>query len=106
MGNCFNPSTAVSPQPRMDPTADHLQSYYNWHRSPNCEREDPVRILPNGVLTSVWKETDRSVSPTEPDVDWRTVVERIRDGDPSGQETLYRNLASGARMFLRRRLGP
>jgi RNA polymerase sigma factor (sigma-70 family) len=54
----------------------------------------------------VWKETDRSVSPTEPDVDWRTVVQRIRDGDPSGQEALYRNLASGARLFLRRRLGP
>jgi RNA polymerase sigma factor (sigma-70 family) len=33
------------------------------------------------------------------------VVERIRSGDPGGQETLYRNLASGARLFLRRRLG-
>jgi RNA polymerase sigma factor (sigma-70 family) len=54
----------------------------------------------------VWKETDHAVAPTVPDVDWRTVVARIRDGDPDGQEILYRNLASGARLFLRRRLRP
>jgi RNA polymerase sigma factor (sigma-70 family) len=38
-------------------------------------------------------------------VDWKEVVERIRQGDPAGQEMLYRNLAAGARLFLRRRLG-
>jgi RNA polymerase sigma factor (sigma-70 family) len=38
-------------------------------------------------------------------VDWKAVVEQIRAGDPAGEETLYRNLASGARLFLQRRLG-
>lgn len=37
--------------------------------------------------------------------DWTLVVEQIRAGDPAGQEALYRNLAAGARQFLRRRLG-
>jgi RNA polymerase sigma factor (sigma-70 family) len=37
-------------------------------------------------------------------VDWKTVVEQIRAGDPAGGEALYRNLASGARLFLQRRL--
>jgi RNA polymerase sigma factor (sigma-70 family) len=38
-------------------------------------------------------------------VDWAATVERIRAGDPAGEETLYRNLATGARLFLQRRLG-
>jgi RNA polymerase sigma factor (sigma-70 family) len=38
-------------------------------------------------------------------VDWKAVVERIREGDPAGEEALYRNLAGGARLFLQRRLG-
>jgi RNA polymerase sigma factor (sigma-70 family) len=42
--------------------------------------------------------------PEEPP-DWKTVVEQIRDGDPAGEETLYRSLETGARIFLRRRLG-
>jgi RNA polymerase sigma-70 factor, ECF subfamily len=33
------------------------------------------------------------------------VVERIHAGDPAGEEILYRNLASGARLFLQRKLG-
>jgi RNA polymerase sigma factor (sigma-70 family) len=37
-------------------------------------------------------------------VDWKIVVEQIRSGDPAGDEALYRNLASGARLFLQRRL--
>jgi RNA polymerase sigma factor (sigma-70 family) len=41
----------------------------------------------------------------QPDVDWKEVVERIREGDPAGQEMLYRNLSAGARLFLRRHLG-
>ena len=32
-------------------------------------------------------------------------MERIRAGDPAGQDVLYQNLASGARLFLQRRLG-
>jgi len=38
-------------------------------------------------------------------VDWRVVVDQIRQGDPAGEEALYQNLAGGARLFLQRRLG-
>jgi RNA polymerase sigma-70 factor, ECF subfamily len=38
-------------------------------------------------------------------IDWSAVVDQIRKGDPAGEEVLYRNLASGARLFLQRRLG-
>jgi RNA polymerase sigma factor (sigma-70 family) len=38
-------------------------------------------------------------------VDWRVVVDQIRQGDPAGEETLYQNLDGGARLFLQRRLG-
>jgi RNA polymerase sigma-70 factor (ECF subfamily) len=37
--------------------------------------------------------------------DWKVVVKQIRAGEPPGEEELYRNLASGARLFLQRRLG-
>jgi RNA polymerase sigma-70 factor, ECF subfamily len=40
-----------------------------------------------------------------PQVDWRSVVEQICQFDPLGEETLYRELNSGARQFLQRRLG-
>jgi RNA polymerase sigma factor (sigma-70 family) len=40
-----------------------------------------------------------------PDVDWKATVELIRAGDPAGDEALYQNLASGARLFLQRHLG-
>jgi DNA-directed RNA polymerase specialized sigma24 family protein len=53
----------------------------------------------------VWKQIDHRPAPLQPDVDWKEVVERIREGDPAGQEMLYSNLAAGARLFLRRRLG-
>jgi RNA polymerase sigma-70 factor (ECF subfamily) len=42
---------------------------------------------------------------SRPEVDWKTMVELIRAGDSAGDEALYRNLASGARLFLQRRLG-
>jgi RNA polymerase sigma factor (sigma-70 family) len=38
-------------------------------------------------------------------VDWKATVERIRAGDPAAQEVLYRNLVTGARLFLQRHLG-
>jgi len=41
----------------------------------------------------------------QPGPDWKAVVEQIRAGEPPGEEELYRNLASGARLFLQRRLG-
>jgi RNA polymerase sigma-70 factor, ECF subfamily len=65
-----------------------------------------VRILRTGLRTSVWKEIDDGPSSPQPEVDWRVVVEQIRQGDPAGEEALYRNLSGGARLFLRRRLGP
>lgn len=43
--------------------------------------------------------------PQEPNLDWNIVVDLIQRGDPAGEETLYRNLESGARLFLQRRLG-
>lgn len=43
--------------------------------------------------------------PEKPQVDWKVVVDRIRRGDPAGEEALYQNLLSGARLFLQRRLG-
>jgi RNA polymerase sigma-70 factor (ECF subfamily) len=43
--------------------------------------------------------------PQEPEVDWSKVVGLIQRGDPAGEETLYRTLLRGARLFLRRRLG-
>jgi DNA-directed RNA polymerase specialized sigma24 family protein len=62
------------------------------------------RIPLFGRRTSVWKETDEVAGAGRLSVDWAVIVQQIRDGDPSGEETLYRNLAAGARMFLRRRL--
>jgi RNA polymerase sigma-70 factor (ECF subfamily) len=43
--------------------------------------------------------------PEKPQVDWGVVVDQIRQGDPAGEQTLYQNLAGGARLFLQRRLG-
>lgn len=64
-----------------------------------------MRTPLTGARTSVWNGTDRSRISSQPEVDWKAMVERIRAGDPSGQEALYRNLGSGARLFLQRRLG-
>ena len=41
----------------------------------------------------------------QPGPDWKAVVQQIRAGEPRGAEELYRNLATGARLFLQRRLG-
>lgn len=43
--------------------------------------------------------------PEKPQVDWKVVVDQIRHSDPAGEEALYQNLLSGARLFLQRRLG-
>jgi len=58
-----------------------------------------------GLRTSVWNGTDRSRLPDQPEMDWKSVVERIHAGDVTGEEILYRNLSTGARFFLQRRLG-
>lgn len=39
-------------------------------------------------------------------VDWKNLVQRIHDGDPSGMEQLYGIFARGIRYFLLRNLGP
>lgn len=41
----------------------------------------------------------------QPAIDWKSVVELIQRGDPSGEQILYDALMSGARFFLQRRLG-
>ena len=43
--------------------------------------------------------------PEKPQVDWKVVVEQIRQGDLAAEEILYQNLLTGARLFLQRRLG-
>jgi len=63
-----------------------------------------VPTLPTGLHTSVWKGAEHAAAPARSPVDWSAVVQQIRDGDPAGEEALYRNLASGARLFFRRRL--
>jgi RNA polymerase sigma factor (sigma-70 family) len=54
----------------------------------------------------VSKEIENTVPAPPSEVDWRVVVEQIRNGDRAGEEALYQNLAAGARLFLRRQLGP
>lgn len=38
--------------------------------------------------------------------DWSHLVERIRDGDPSGMEEMYKMFSTGIRFLLYRQLGP
>ena len=64
-----------------------------------------MRNLLTGQRISASKGTDQSQMPGQPGPDWKTVVEQIRAGEPPGEEELYRNLATGARLFLQRRLG-
>jgi RNA polymerase sigma-70 factor (ECF subfamily) len=47
-------------------------------------------------------ETPKHMDPSSPN--WTVVVDQIRHGDPAGEETLYRVLRKGSRLFLRRRL--
>ena len=49
-------------------------------------------------------EAEGVAKSVELEVDWKTTVQQIRDGDPAGEVMLYRQLISGARIFLRRRL--
>jgi len=51
-----------------------------------------------------------TASPPFPDSgsqpDWAELVDRIRNGEPSGMEELYRIFTKGIRFFLYRQLGP
>jgi len=64
-----------------------------------------VRNLLTGRRISASRGIDQSQMPDQPVPDWKTVVEQIRAGEPPGEEDLYRNLATGARLFLQRRMG-
>jgi RNA polymerase sigma-70 factor, ECF subfamily len=64
-----------------------------------------VRNLLTGRRISASREIDQSQMSGQPGPDWKAVVEQIRAGEPPGEEELYRNLATGARLFLQRRLG-
>ncbi len=44
--------------------------------------------------------------PTASPIDWADLVRRIRQGDPSGMEDLYRKFSRGVRFYLCRQLGP
>jgi RNA polymerase sigma factor (sigma-70 family) len=46
------------------------------------------------------------VAPAATQVHWALLVDRIKDGDQSGMEELYRIFAKGIRYFLCRQLGP
>lgn len=64
-----------------------------------------MRNLLTGRRISASRGIDQSQMPDQPVPDWKTVVEQIRAGEPPGEEDLYRNLATGARLFLQRRMG-
>lgn len=64
-----------------------------------------MRTLPTGRRISASKGIDQSQMLDQPGPDWKAVVQQIRAGEPRGAEDLYRNLATGARLFLQRRLG-
>src|SRR5579863_285625 len=50
-------------------------------------------------------EPDAASGPTT-DLSWSTLVERIRSGDSSAMEELYRVFSTGVRFYLCRQLGP
>ena len=64
-----------------------------------------MRNLLTGQRISASKGIEQSQMAGQPGPDWKTVVEQIRAGQPPGEEDLYRTLATGARLFLQRRLG-
>ena len=49
-------------------------------------------------------EVTNGSDPTDPS--WSSLVERIRDGEPSGMEELYQVFSKGIRFYLCRHLGP
>lgn len=51
-------------------------------------------------------EQDTCPRDTVPDPSWPSLVERIRSGDPSGMEDLYRVFSKGIRFHLYRQFGP
>ncbi|MGO9259698.1 MAG: RNA polymerase sigma factor [Bryobacteraceae bacterium] len=51
-------------------------------------------------------DTGPEVQVTAEDPSWSLVVDRIRAGEPSGMEELYRVFSKGIRYYLYRQLGP
>jgi RNA polymerase sigma-70 factor, ECF subfamily len=51
-------------------------------------------------------DTGPEVQVTAEDPSWSQVVDRIRAGEPSGMEELYRAFSKGVRYYLYRQLGP
>jgi RNA polymerase sigma-70 factor (ECF subfamily) len=62
--------------------------------APDIEREPPA------------EETSAPPPAAGSDVNWTELVDRIKRGDESGMEALYRVFARGIRFFLCRQLGP
>jgi len=97
-------STSISLGLEVPGAGDPLLSCCNRRSSRSCGPEADVQTLLTGLPISVWNGTDRSRPTSQNEVDWKATVERIRAGDPAGQDVLYQNLATGARLFLQRRL--
>lgn len=76
------------------------------------ETDGPVeQEAPSAAPTSVETPapavpTDQPAAPAGNPVDWTLLVDRIKGGDESGMEELYRIFAKGIRFFLCRQLGP
>ncbi|MBZ5620903.1 MAG: sigma-70 family RNA polymerase sigma factor [Acidobacteriia bacterium] len=51
-------------------------------------------------------ETDDEVAISQEDTSWVDLVERVRSGDASGLEELYRVFSKGIRFYICRQLGP
>ena len=64
-----------------------------------------MRTPLTGRHISASREIDQNQISGPAGPDWKAVVQQIRAGEPPGEEDLYRSLATGARLFLQRRLG-
>ena len=64
-----------------------------------------MRTPLTGRHISASREIDQNQISDRAEPDWKAVVQQIRAGEPPGEEDLYRTLATGARLFLQRRLG-
>ncbi len=67
-----------------------------------CPFETVVEIRPMSNAPAIFEEP---VNPLVEPNRWENLVERIRMGDPSGLDDLYRHFSTGVRFFLSRQLG-
>lgn len=82
------------------------------HDDHNVETRDRTAKLPQQIVTKTVSPSGPEETAAESDepeqsdsVDWPELVSRIRDGDESGMEDLYRLFGRGIRFYLCRQLG-